>query len=201
MTLASKKRDFETAATYRDQLQVLSQLHPMVDTDELEHHTRATTGLRQLQTMFKLQGLPARIEGYDIANLQGHQATGSMVVLVHGKPEPSQYRHFKINSLTTTPNDPAMIAQVISRRLHHPEWGRPDLILVDGGKPQINAATNITNIPVIGLAKKQETLIFKNQPIQLPKNSLALQLLQTLRDEAHRFSRRLHHHLRDQLLY
>ncbi|MFA6463361.1 MAG: excinuclease ABC subunit C, partial [Candidatus Shapirobacteria bacterium] len=85
--------------------------------------------------------------------------------------------------------------EVVYRRLKHPEWGIPDLILVDGGKPQVSAANELSpNIPIIGLAKKEETIIIKTldswQEINLPKHSPSLQLLQSLRDEAHRFANR-----------
>ena len=93
-----------------------------------------------------------RIEAYDISNIQGKDATGSMVTFIKGKPDKNFYRRFKIKS-SNGPNDIAMLKQVLSRRLNHPEWGLPDLILIDGGKAQLNAALSLTKIPVIALAK------------------------------------------------
>ena len=108
-----------------------------------------------------------RIECYDISNILGTNAAGSMVVFTNGEKDTSQYRRFKIKNLPnfpTLPNDYAMMQQVISRRLNHTEWSMPDLIIVDGGKGQVSSVINILkerqiNIPVIGLAKREETII------------------------------------------
>ena len=87
-----------------------------------------------------------------------------------------------------------MIKEIIYRRLKHKEWTLPDFILVDGGKPQVSAASSVCHLPIIGLAKKQETIVIKTNTnwveINLPKNSPSLHLLQNLRDEAHRFANR-----------
>ncbi len=145
-----------------------------------------------------------RIEAYDVANLSGQEATGSMVVFILGQPDSSQYRQFKIKQ-TTQANDPKMIAEAIERRLKHPEWPYPNLIIVDGGKPQLSAAlkvlgTNKLEIPVLGLAKKEETVIIKKEnyfySLNLEPQEPALLLLKTIRDEAHRFAQKYHHYLR-----
>ena len=85
-----------------------------------------------------------------------------------------------------------MIKEVVYRRLQHPKWGTPDLIVVDGGKPQVSAVSSITELPLIGLAKRFETIVLKNADswveINLPQNSQALLLLERLRNEAHRFA-------------
>ncbi len=104
-----------------------------------------------------------RIECYDISNTQGTNATGSMVVFINGEKEGSQYRKFKIR-ISGKPNDFAMMQEVITRRLKHTEWDLPDLIIVDGGKGQVSAALKVLqennmNIPLIGLAKREETII------------------------------------------
>ena len=117
-----------------------------------------------------------------------------MVVSQNGNIDKDQYRQFKIYS-KITPDDQFMIKEVIYRRLKHPEWTFPDLILVDGGKPQVSSANSIVkNIPIIGLAKREETIVIKIgdnwTEIKLPKNSPALLLLQNLRNEAHRFANR-----------
>jgi excinuclease ABC subunit C len=87
-----------------------------------------------------------------------------------------------------------MIKEVVWRRLRHPEWGSPDLLVVDGGKPQLASASSVSDVPVIGLAKRLETIVIKNGDsfveINLPQNSTALNLLKSLRDEAHRFANR-----------
>jgi excinuclease ABC subunit C len=103
----------------------------------------------------------------------------------------SQYRQFKIRTKSTA-DDQFMMAETLTRRLRHPDWPLADLILVDGGKPQVAAVD--TNIPLIGLAKKEESIVLKVDhrwhQINLPKNSHALLLLQNLRNEAHRFANR-----------
>lgn len=102
-----------------------------------------------------------RIECYDISNTQGTNATGSLVVLTNGEIDKSQYRKFKIKK-GNTPNDFAMMKEVLKRRLNHSEWHTPDLIIVDGGKGQVSAALEVVqglNIPLIGLAKREETII------------------------------------------
>jgi excinuclease ABC subunit C len=122
-----------------------------------------------------------------------------MTVFQDGKITPNQYRKFKIYS-KIIPDDQFMIKEIIYRRLKHSEWNYPDLILVDGGKPQVSAANSVCNLPIIGLAKKQETIVIKNSnkwaEINLPKNSPSLQLLQQLRNEAHRFAINYHKKLR-----
>ncbi len=140
-----------------------------------------------------------RIEAYDISNIQGKAATGSMVTFINGQPDKNFYRRFKVNFLNK-PNDIAMLKQVLSRRFNHPEWGLPDLILIDGGKAQLNAAMSITKIPAIALAKKKNELYMKNleKPVllkNLPRE--VFNLILQLRDEAHRFARKYHHKLRD----
>ena len=100
--------------------------------------------------------LSQRIEAYDISNIQGKLATGSMVTFVKGKPDKNLYRRFKIK-MAGQPNDTAMIKEVLQRRLKHTEWGLPDLILIDGGRAQLNAALSTTKIPVMALAKKKKS--------------------------------------------
>jgi excinuclease ABC subunit C len=145
-----------------------------------------------------------RIECFDISQMGTKYFVGSMVVWQNGQIDQNEYRKFKIYS-KVTPDDQFMIKEIIWRRLRHPEWGIPDLIIVDGGKPQVAAAASLSkNIPIIGLAKKFETIVIKTraglpaewQEINLPKNSTALLLLQSLRDEAHRFA----NHYRQELM-
>jgi len=146
-----------------------------------------------------------RIEGYDVANTSGQQATASMVVFEKGFSNTAQYRKFKIQNILG-PNDPAMIYQTLKRRLSHPEWDYPQLIMVDGGKTQVRAALRAIKehsleIKVVGLAKKFEQLIIpKNKEfmvISLPLDHPALTILRYVRDEAHRFSTAYHKIIRD----
>lgn len=161
--------------------------------------------LEQLKKDLKLPGLPMRIEGYDISNIQGKEATGSMVVLTGGEVDKSQYRKFKIR-IAGRPNDVAMHREMLSRRLKHEDWPLPDLIIIDGGRGQVNAAKyEISNakseIPVFGLAKRMEWLYPpEGEPLKLPRKSLSLKLLQKIRDESHRFAVSYHRKLRGKIL-
>lgn len=145
-----------------------------------------------------------RIEAVDISNIGGRQATGSLVVMTNGHIDTNAYRRFKIR-LTPVPNDVAMIAEVLKRRLKHPQWPLPDLLVIDGGKGQLAAALRTLaesgiKLPTISLAKHfEEIIVFANGKfltLTLPLTSGALHLLQRLRDEAHRFALSYHRHLR-----
>ena len=152
--------------------------------------------------------LPAKhIEAYDISNIQGTEATGSMVTFVNGKPDKNFYRKFRIKTVHG-PNDVAMLKEVLSRRLKHAEWPYPDLILIDGGKAQLNAALcalrgGAQRIRVVALAKKNNELYIEGlkKPVllkEMPQDIFSV-ILQA-RDEAHRFARAYHHKLRDKAL-
>lgn len=156
-----------------------------------------------------------RIECYDISQFGTKYFVGSMTVAIDGKLDNSQYRQFKIGVIVSEarqPNDQFMIREIVYRRLKHPEWGTPDLIIVDGGKPQVSSISLlkseklISDISFIGLAKKFETIIIKKDDnfieINLPENSSALNLLKNLRNEAHRFANRYRKKLmQSQLLF
>lgn len=155
--------------------------------------------LEELKDYLRLVDLPKRIETYDISNIQGTLSVGSMVVFQDGFPIKSEYRRFKIKTVKPEPNDVAMLQEVLTRRLSKEDQKfaqrLPDLFVIDGGKPQVNAIHSILkrfkkNIPVIGLAKREEEVFIplKKAPIHIPKNSNALRLLQQCRDEAHRFA-------------
>ncbi|UCE13228.1 MAG: excinuclease ABC subunit UvrC [Candidatus Heimdallarchaeota archaeon] len=155
--------------------------------------------LSELQNYLNLPTLPRRIETFDISNIQGTLPVGSMVVFQNGLPLKSEYRRFKIKTGESKPNDVAMLREVVTRRLRRddPQFASslPDLLLIDGGKPQVNAIHNVlsqfkNNIPVIGLAKREEKVFIpkKKFPTPIPLDSPALQLLMQCRDEAHRFA-------------
>jgi len=139
-----------------------------------------------------------RIEAYDISNIQGKTAAGSMITFINGKPDKSFYRRFKIR-FSEKPNDLAMLKEVLSRRLRHKEWPYPDLILIDGGRGQLNAAVSLTEMPIMAIAKRNNELYMKNlkKPVLLKNLSRkTFNLVLQLRDEAHRFARSYHHYLR-----
>jgi len=209
MKKAVKKQDFEEAGRIKKQIQDLEYITspskkfvdlglPILPEDRRQ---------KELEGLCRLLGLKSlgRIECFDVSNIQGRDATGSMVVFVNGLAEKSEYRKFKIR-IKQEPDDVAMIREVISRRLNHPEWEYPDLIVVDGGKGQVGAVLfelkeRKIKIPVIGLAKKEEKIILPKFPIQfkeitLSRESPALHLLQRVRDEAHRFAITYHKKLR-----
>lgn len=169
--------------------------------------------LSELANALELPELPHRIECYDISNIQGTNPVSSMVVFVEGRAKKSDYRKFKIQ-YDKGPNDFAMMQETLRRRLRYlrmqtdnpqPEKElakkekfnkKPDLLLIDGGKGQLNAVVEVleeldmTGIPVAGLAKEHEWLYLPGQsdPIVLPPNSAALHLVMRVRDEAHRFA-------------
>lgn len=153
-----------------------------------------------------LDRLPERIECFDISNLQGSDAVASMVSFRAGVPDKSAYRRFKIRG-QSTPDDPAMIHEAVARRvqrLYNEGKKMPDLILIDGGPAQlkkaIEAAANFTaDSVIISIAKRFEEIYFDpgSPPLSLSLNSGALKMLQSLRDEAHRFAVTYHRHLRD----
>lgn len=165
--------------------------------------------LEHLKDILKLPKLPRRIEGYDISNTQGTNPVGSMVVAKDGQAAKSEYRKFKITS-KQTPDDFTMMREMLTRRLSREKpknpvdkWPTPDLIVIDGGKGQLSVAVEVLKqanlqIPVIGLAKRIEEIFLphKSKPIILPHDNPTLQLLQRLRDEAHRFGITFHRSLR-----
>ncbi|MFX0181197.1 MAG: excinuclease ABC subunit UvrC, partial [Candidatus Hodarchaeota archaeon] len=165
------------------------------------------TILEEVKFLLNLTKPPKIIEGFDISNIQGSDATGSMVYFLDGKPYKKFYRHYKIKT-KSTPDDVAMMKEVIRRRynmLLQNNLELPDLILVDGGKSQLNAGVSVLKslglegIPIIGLAKKLEEIYvpYEKDPIVLPDNSPVLKLFQQIRNEAHRFAVRLHRKQRE----
>jgi excinuclease ABC subunit C len=160
--------------------------------------------LEEVQQELKLENPPLRMEAYDISNIQGNSAVGSLVVFEKGRPKPAHYRRFKIKTVAGA-NDYAMMQEVLRRRFKHTgksgtsaedTWAiLPDLVLIDGGKGQLNAALSAleeagVQVPVASLAKENEEIFIPRRkgPVVLPKSSPGLQLLQRLRDEAHRFA-------------
>lgn len=157
--------------------------------------------LQKLQKILDMAAIPKRIECYDISNIQGKHATGSMVVFENGKKEKSQYRRFRIRFLQK-PNDYEMLKQVLSRRLKN-NWPKPDLIIIDGGKGQLTSAKEAVlkareKLNIISIAKRFEEIytMKNNLPIVLPKENMARQLVEEIRNEAHRFAITYHRHLR-----
>lgn len=201
MSVAAQNRNFELAAQLRNQIQALTGV--MVK----KKMYRLKDQLQELKEVLHLPQLPDHVETFDVSNLAGQEAVGSMVSFKQGRPDKSGYRRFKIKSVKGI-DDYRMIRELIQRRyqrLLQEKGSLPNLIMVDGGKGQLSSAwielknLGLGQIPVIGLAKQFEQIytLKQKEPITLPKDSAALRLLQRIRDEAHRFALSYHHTLRD----
>lgn len=206
----SNHEDFEKASEVQKQIDSINIItHPTHKPFEYQTNPNLREDIRKKETddleeILRNHGLKVstlhRIECYDISNFQGKQATASMVVFTDGEKDSAQYRRFKMN--IPGPNDFAMMKEVLTRRLQHKEWDQPSLIIVDGGKGQISSARKVleelnSSIPLIGLAKREETIITSDfVEIKLPKRTPALQLMMRIRDEAHRFAITYHRKLR-----
>lgn len=202
---ASKSMEYERAAFIK---KVIDGIEYLTGVNNIEAYLENPNFLEdqnkeslvQLQKDLNLKHPPQRIECYDISNLGGKKAVGSLVVLSDGEIDKKWYRKFKIIN-SGKPNDVGMIREVVSRRLKHKEWPLPDLILVDGGKGQVGGVLEELRkksvfVPVFGIAKKMEWLYqYKGEVIKLSRSSLSLRLLQKIRDEAHRFAIAYHRRL------
>lgn len=227
MKQAARGEDFETAAKIREQIRRLEYITaPYKNPKEyLENpnlledirHNEAKSLYNLLKPHFRRLTYPKRIECFDISHLSGENATSSMVTFTKGESDKNFYRHFKIRTKDSH-DDYLMVKETLQRRFRHlDDWGKPDLIIIDGGKGQVGAARLVlkeyaVRIPVIGLAKRLEEIIIPRLHLggvnlnskldvgyvvfRLPLGSPALSLLQRMRDEAHRFARRLHFKLR-----
>lgn len=177
--------------------------------------SKTEQALEQLREELSLPALPRRIECYDNSNIQGTSPVSSMVAFVDGRPAPNQYRKFRVKTIKGA-NDFATMQEVLRRRFgRHARtaesaeppadaWDLPDLVIIDGGKGQLNAALEtmhelgLHHIPLVALAKRHEELYTPDddQPIALPRSSEALYLVQRIRDEAHRFAITFHRQVR-----
>ena len=164
-------------------------------------------GVKQLKEVLGLTNAPMHIEGFDIANIQGTDPTGSCVVFRNGEPDNKKYRMFRVR-IKDTPDDYAMMHEVVYRRyrgvLEH-GYPLPDLILIDGGKGQLGVAAEalkelgLEYVPLASVAKREERIFTRtnSEGILLDYDSDALRLIQNIRDEAHRFAQKYHHKLRE----
>ena len=173
----------------------------LVDEIEIQRMKRSEYvphSVKALQRDLRLKTAPRRIECFDISNIQGSDAVASLVVFVDAKPKKSEYRHFKIHSVTG-PDDFASMREVIERRYKRvlqEDSQLPDLIMVDGGKGQLSSAVEVlaklelNKVSIIGLAKRLEEVFLPgaSEAEMFPRTSSGLRLLQQIRDEAHRFA-------------
>ncbi len=210
MQQAAAERKFERAARLRDQIKALENLNLRGD---LREHAQPEVfqvdpkrGVRGLRKIFELPDLPRRIEGMDIAHLQGGETVASCVQFLDGLPFKPGYKRFKIRSVEGV-DDFASMREVVSRRfrrLQQEGEAFPDILLIDGGKGQLSAAMaalegiGVTAPCVLSLAKREEEVYRpgESEPKILSRHSFALRLLQYVRDEAHRFAQHYHHQLR-----
>jgi len=199
MEALSRKHSYEEAAIVRDKIRAIGALYS--GTKDINYYKEA----EQLQRACFLPRLPERIEAFDISNIMGLQAVGSMVSFLNGKPDKSNYRRFKIKEVEGI-DDFSMIGEVVRRRyrrLRNEGLAYPDLVVIDGGKGQLSTACAQLKeleieIPIISLAKREEEIYLpkKRSSIKLSLDSLGLKLLQRIRDEAHRFAITYHRKLR-----
>lgn len=216
--MASKKEGFEKASLLQKRINAINvvtspirhpfeyEINPNLKED-LKNKELKTLEEELLKNNVEIKSL-SRIECYDVSNILGTNPVGSMVVFLNGEKDSSQYRKFKIDpkNYRLKANDPAMIKEVLNRRLKHIDWEIPDLIIIDGGKGQVSTAKESIlksgrRIAVIGLTKREETIITSDlKEIKLPKNSEGLHLIQRIRDEAHRFAISYHRLLRLKLI-
>jgi excinuclease ABC subunit C len=213
MNECAKKQQYHNAAKIKKQIENMVTIskpfispseyikNPNLINDQALKRVKAVMDFLNSKTYFK------RIECFDVSNISGTDATSSMVVMIDGRIDSSKYRKFKIK-FGSKPNDIEMLKETVNRRIKHTEWDMPDLIIVDGGLNQVNCVSEILNenrilIPVIGLAKKLEEVYLPNQnkPLSTETNDNVRFLLQTIRNEAHRFARAYHIQLRRKSMF
>ncbi|MBF0522119.1 MAG: excinuclease ABC subunit UvrC [Candidatus Omnitrophica bacterium] len=195
----AQNKDYEQAAKTRDQLRAIGALYS--GTKDANYFKE----VEQLERALSLPRPPERIEAFDISTIYGQQSVGSMVSFLNGRPDKNNYRRFRIKTVTGI-DDFQMIAEVVRRRytrLKKEGAAFPDLVLIDGGKGQLSSAVEElkklkVDIPIASLAKREEEIFLpgKRDSIKLPAQSLALKLVQRVRDEAHRFAITYHRKLR-----
>lgn len=210
MATASREMRFEEAARLRDEMQMLESLD---DRGALETHVQPEVfpidpkrGLAGLQKVLRLEQRPRTIEGIDIAHTAGTETVASIVQFIDGLPFKPGYRRMRIEGVEG-PDDTASIHEAVVRRfrrLRDAHETPPDLLVIDGGRGQLNAAlAALTSLAfpkqtVVSLAKREELVFLPDadDPLRLSRHSYALRLLQSVRDEAHRFAQHYHHLLR-----
>lgn len=219
MRTASSNKDYEQAASYRDILKKFEYIRTSFRAaDKYIENPNLLDDLAQkaidqlADEIPVLSEPPLKIECFDISDISGKEAVGSMVVSRQGQLEKSEYKKFKIRT-KDEPDDVHMMKEVLRRRFKrgtdegekNKDWGLPDLIVLDGGKGHVSMGLEElkkykVDIPLIGLAKRDETIVYKSsgkfEQLDLPDSSEGLRLLLRLRDEAHRFAQSYHHHLR-----
>jgi excinuclease ABC subunit C len=198
MRRAAHEHRFEDAAEIRDRINALSAI------GKTKPYFSSADETEDLKGLLCLKKMPLRIEGFDISNISGKEATGSMVSFFKGAPDKDNYRRFRIKTVNAI-DDYAMIREVVKRRysrLAREGLAMPDLILIDGGRQHLLACEDELNklgldLPVMSIEKQGEKLYIKGRaaPIKTSRDTVALNLIRRVRDEAHRFAHKYHHYL------
>lgn len=196
MKAAAQAREYERAAKLRDQMLSLSAI------GNYRRHCASPDETEDLRQLIGLKKAPERIEGFDISNISGRQATGAMVSFFKGHPDKNNYRRFRIKTVSGI-DDYAMMREVVRRRYNRvlaEHTPLPDLILIDGGKQHLLAARDElrqlgADVPLMSIAKEHENIYVagKDTPILMRRERPGLNLIRRIRDEAHRFCRSYHH--------
>lgn len=200
MLEASGKEDFEEASRLKNRIETLGSIKE----DRISYGARSE--LEELKNVLGMEKAPQTIEAFDVSNIMGKEAVGSMIYFYRGHPKKTEYRKFRIKTVSAI-DDYAMIKEIVRRRYERAMKENrplPDLILIDGGKGHLGACVEelqklgISRIPAAGIAKEFEHIYVEGRkdPIILPKESKALHLLKRVRDEAHRFAISYHKSLR-----
>ena len=212
MRRAVAAQHFEQAAALRDQAMgiedVISHRSHLMETGTKKKNERKNWNSieKNIRMALGLHTRISRVEGYDISHVSGADSTGSMVVFVDGISSRDDYRKFKIKTIKGV-NDVDSLKEVIKRRLNHAEWPYPDLMVIDGGKPQLNAVMSVITVRAPQLAGKVVSLAKREEEIYSPRYAHTIRLdslppetgffFQRVRDESHRFAKRYHHKLRE----
>ncbi len=214
MKALSDAKEFEKAMVVREKISALENIMSHTNVIEMQNAKIKMQNLvnekwplteKMLQAILRMQTPISKIECYDISNIQGKQAVGSMVVFVNGQPDKNQYKKFRIR-MKNEPNDIAMLKEMLQRRLAHREWPYPDIMLIDGGIAQLNVGVagknnfkDAKNIKIISIAKGKRELLIEDQQKHIPLKNLPpdiYNLIVHLDDEAHRFAITYHKELR-----
>lgn len=206
-----KTQNFEQAAIVRDQAigieDVMRHRLHLTKTDAKKKNFMVwRTTEKNIIMVLGILAPISRVEGYDISHVSGANPTGSMVVFTDGIPDRDNYRIFKIKTVKGI-SDVDMLKEVIHRRLQHHEWQFPDLMVIDGGKPQLNAVMSVISKEAQSLARRVVALAKREEELYSPHHFRTIRLdslpaetgffFQRIRDESHRFAKRYHHKLRE----
>lgn len=198
---SAEKENFERANELKKKIESLKKIFAhknyLENFKRIKRQTNWEEIEKYIQNILGIKDRISRVECYDISNISGKNAVGSMVVFKDGIPDKKEYRKFNIKFSGDEPNDPKMMQEILERRMKHPEWQAPDLIILDGGITQLNAVRKAVGekYPILSIAKRNEEIYTKNSPLPLPAADMPSEVkyfFQQIRDEAHRFAITFH---------